>query len=995
MKHRLLQFALILLFWLGVFQIKSVQAFVVPGLTAEGTLTNGAFFGINPQFGDINGDGYQDLVISNITCSTYRGCVYVYFGNGTSFSSSADLTITGEADWDQFGGGDFGVSLSIGNVNDDAYDDILVGAYQNTEGGGSGAGKIYVFYGSTSLFGIKVASEADLSVLGNLTDKKMFGIAVKILDLNNDEKNDLLIVAPTSLIATSSKIYIYLNSNDTFNLSVPSHIITTTGTSNFGMSGVVSGDFNGDSNVDILVTRNFGSGKFNLFIGDGLGAFTQTSEFVQTVGADFAGRWGSISVADINTDGKDDFCIGAYRDSTVDQYRGRVYCWFGKSAYESSYNNSDADIILNGQATKDNFGRTTYLQDVTGDGKPDLLVGAYQADQIAGSRNGKFYIYRNVNGTFADSPWLSDIKTSGNTAYGASLLVLDWNYNDWANISVTQGGSGAGGTGDGVINYYEIAHGNPSTSLVGIDMEANPEILTGTASDSNTDYSISGVEWSSSNTTNGSWIACTPTDGSFNSGSEDFSCDFSSLTDGASRKIYVRTHDQNNLYMPTTLYENTGNFILDRAAPTGSVSINADDPYATSPNSMLTVTATDTTTSVTDMKISEDNTFAGVSWESYATSKAFTLSSGDGAKTVYVKFMDAIGNESDIYSDTIALDTSLPTGTISINSGAAYTNNASATLALSATDVTTSVMNAMFSEVADFSGATWEAYASSNVFTLTGADGTKTIYAKFKDAAGNISEVVSDGIILDTTAPKTAITDIGLIDNVPDKTSLFYYFTSQTPQIKGTTEANSTVHFKYDGNDYTTTANSTGNYEIDVPELPRQYVELTYYAVDPAGNQGTAKLLKLVIGIENFPVELLPQDETVIPSGTPAEGTVIPTPSEAPTETMQVFGIQITDQNGTVLENTVVYIDGQKYVTDKNGKIFIEKKPTSDMTLEVEINGKKVKATVLGDRIVAEEVAKDVPTSRMPTWLTVLFWMLAVTGVGYGIVRFVKIVGKN
>ena len=60
----------------------------------------------------------------------------------------------------------------------------------------------------------------------------------------------------------------------------------------------------------------------------------------------------------------------------------------------------------------------------------------------------------------------------------------------------------------------------------------------------------------------------------------------------------------------------------------------------------------------------------------FAASKAWTLASGDGPKTVYAKFKDAMGNvTATAVTDTIILDTTPPTGTIGINGGAAYTKS--------------------------------------------------------------------------------------------------------------------------------------------------------------------------------------------------------------------------------------------------------------------------------------------------------------------------------
>ena len=107
---------------------------------------------------------------------------------------------------------------------------------------------------------------------------------------------------------------------------------------------------------------------------------------------------------------------------------------------------------------------------------------------------------------------------------------------------------------------------------------------------------------------------------------------------------------------------------------------------------------------------------------------------------------------------TVGTDTTPPSGTITINSGAALTNNIAVTLTLSATDPGGGMVSQMqFSnDGASYSAA--ETYATTKSWTLAGGDGTKTVSVKFKDAAGNWSSPVSDGINLDTTPPAITIT---------------------------------------------------------------------------------------------------------------------------------------------------------------------------------------------------------------------------------------------
>ncbi|MFA5841278.1 MAG: ice-binding family protein [Candidatus Paceibacterota bacterium] len=89
------------------------------------------------------------------------------------------------------------------------------------------------------------------------------------------------------------------------------------------------------------------------------------------------------------------------------------------------------------------------------------------------------------------------------------------------------------------------------------------------------------------------------------------------------------------------------------------------------------------------------------------------------------------------------LDTTPPTGTsVSINAGVANTSSLSVNLSFTAIDATQMIV----SNDAGFAGAYWENYMTSKSWMLTSGDGMKTVYAKFRDAAGNMSMAVSDSI---------------------------------------------------------------------------------------------------------------------------------------------------------------------------------------------------------------------------------------------------------
>ncbi len=114
----------------------------------------------------------------------------------------------------------------------------------------------------------------------------------------------------------------------------------------------------------------------------------------------------------------------------------------------------------------------------------------------------------------------------------------------------------------------------------------------------------------------------------------------------------------------------------------------------------------------------------------------------------------------------IIRDTTPPTGSISINGGASTANNPSVTLALSCIDNPDAQgkpsPDGIGCEDMRFSNdnsawTVWEAIAPNKTWTLTGADGAKTVYVQFRDKIGNLSSSKSDSITLDRTGPQTTI----------------------------------------------------------------------------------------------------------------------------------------------------------------------------------------------------------------------------------------------
>ncbi len=213
------------------------------------------------------------------------------------------------------------------------------------------------------------------------------------------------------------------------------------------------------------------------------------------------------------------------------------------------------------------------------------------------------------------------------------------------------------------------------------------------------------------------------------------------------KTVYLRVRDRaNNVALKSD------NIYLDTLAPFLSIDINDNATYTNSISVNLNLSADDTGSGVNIMALSNNGTI-WTAWEPFNTSKSYTLSEGDGTKTVYFKVED-FSNNTIFTSDSIILDTFAPDPiSIVINDDETYTNSTSVQLTLSAVDygVGSGVYQMAFSTDGTNWGA-WELYSTTKSYILSTGDGTKTVHIRVKDHANNIAST-SDTIILDVTPP--------------------------------------------------------------------------------------------------------------------------------------------------------------------------------------------------------------------------------------------------
>jgi hypothetical protein len=470
--------------WLNSLTDENGQRIVQP--EEEGDAMQERFFtgfAASDQFGysvssagDVNGDGYADLIVGapfNDAGGLNAGRAYIYFG-GSIINSGVDVILTGLAASDQFG---FYVSTA-GDVNGDGYSDVIVGAPLN-DATGANAGRAYVYFGGSTM-----NNTADV-ILSGAAANDQFGTSVSFAgDFNGDGFSDVIVGANLNDAGGSSagRAYIYYGGS-TMNSVVDLTLTGLAVSDQFGISVSTAGDINGDGYGDVIAGALFndggGSNAGRAYIYYGGSSPDNTADLLLT-GAAAGDQFGiSVSTAgDVNGDGYSDVIAGANLNDATGTDAGSAYIYFG-----GSVPNNTADVILSG-AAGDRFGfSVSTAGDVNGDGYSDVIAGANLND-AGGADAGRSYIY--LGGINMDNT--TDAILTGDAAgdqFGFSVSTAgDINGDGYSDVIAGAIGNDAGGSSAGRVYLY-------LNSMTGTDIA--DEFFTGAAVNDGLGYSVSSA----------------------------------------------------------------------------------------------------------------------------------------------------------------------------------------------------------------------------------------------------------------------------------------------------------------------------------------------------------------------------------------------------------------------------------------------------------------------------------------------------------------------
>jgi len=361
--------------------------------------------------GDINGDGFGDLLIGAPEWGSIDpGKVYLFYGRATWNSAynvtKADAYFKGENINDHCGQ----ALARAGDLDGDGFGDFIIATPDYHEDAITQMGKAYFLFGKASRYANTSLSASTMNIEGSEGDRLGRSVAGGF-DINGDGYDDAIVGSPLAGSSSGSVSVILGNKliRQTVNLD-PDAVYrgNFSKTEYSGTSVAMLGDVSGDGLGDFLVGAPMGgtsnsNGRVYVVMGRQNGYRTnmnlteETKSFVGVVNKPSVGGVTALA-GDVNGDGWNDFITGRHIDGLDD--RGLIYLVLGGSSgwgNNTNITHLDAARFI-GEAINDYAGESIGGGgDVNGDGYDDFIIGSTGSDEGGPAAGQSYLIFQELN----------------------------------------------------------------------------------------------------------------------------------------------------------------------------------------------------------------------------------------------------------------------------------------------------------------------------------------------------------------------------------------------------------------------------------------------------------------------------------------------------------------------------------------------------------------------------------------------------------------------
>lgn len=413
--------------------------------------------------GDVNGDGYADLILGAPTFDDAgrvdSGQVQLFFGGpGAAFDTVPDATLAPTAAQSRFG-----ASLaSAGDFNGDGFSDIVIGV-PNATVGESGEGAALLYLGGAGAFNTLADAAFESNQAGAALGTSVAGGG----DVNGDGFADVVLGAPLYDDGQSSEGAVFVFHGSAVVNAVVDAIVQQDIAGALYGTAVALADTNGDGYADLAagapLATDFGIAEFGLAwirtgAAAGLGAENYRIRGQATTTS--AGRFGSaLAFVDYNGDGYPELFVGAPDESGGAGRDGQGYSYLVRSGVRLA---ATIDDTKDGTQSGAQLGHAMATGDINRDGLADIAVGLPNFD--TGTLDvGRVEVYYGIAGGFNTTP---DIILNGNTLqarFGRAIAIGDFNGDSFGDIAV---GAPVQTTNGGEVHIF---HGGPGVFDTTVD----------------------------------------------------------------------------------------------------------------------------------------------------------------------------------------------------------------------------------------------------------------------------------------------------------------------------------------------------------------------------------------------------------------------------------------------------------------------------------------------------------------------------------------------